>query len=77
MAQDLVFDYKKLRVRIFEKLGSNQALAEMIGTNKSNLSYKLNGKGYFTPEQIVKICNILESPLEEIGLYFFKEKTDA
>lgn len=77
MAQDLVFDYKKLRVRIFEVLGTNTALAEKMGITKESLSKKLKGRIRFTSDDIVTICQILDIPSEEIGMYFYRIKEDA
>ena len=77
MAQNIVFDYKKLRVRIFEIMGTNTALAEEMGITKETLSKKLQGKVSFTAKDIIQICNILDIPCEEIGLYFYRLKDNA
>ena len=50
------YDYTKLRVRIFEVLGSNKELAKAIGITETALSLKLNNNNYFTmPSFKIKI----------------------
>ena len=74
MAQNIVFDYKKLRVNIFEVFGTNTALAKEMGITKESLSRKLQGKTSFTANDIIQICDILDIPCEQIGLYFSRLK---
>ena len=77
MAQNIVFDYKKLRVKIFEDFGTNTALSKEMGITKESLSRKLQGKTAFTANDIIQICNFLDIPCEEIGLYFYRLKDNA
>ena len=79
MAQNLVFDYKRLRVKVFEELGSNTELAKRMGITKETLSKKMQGHVYFSTIDIIKACDILGIPCEEIGSYFFniKEEEDV
>lgn len=70
------YDYTKLRVRIFEVLGSNKELAKAIGITETALSLKLNNNNYFTMPNITKICEILKISKRDIGTYFFTIKAD-
>lgn len=65
------YDYKKLRARIVEVLGSNKKLAEAIGITETALSLKLNNYNNFTMANISKICKVLKISLKDIGTYFF------
>lgn len=65
------YDYRKLRARIVEVLGSNKKLAEEIGITETGLSLKLNNYNQFTMSNITKICKVLKISLKDIGKYFF------
>ena len=65
------YDYRKLRARIVEVLGSNKKLAEAIGITETGLSLKLNNYNQFTMSNITKICKVLKISLRDIGTYFF------
>lgn len=77
MAQDIVFDYRKLRALTFEHFGSNKELAKEMGISEVSLSRKMNGKVDFSSDDIIKICRLLDIPVAKIGLYFFTEKENA
>ena len=66
-------DFKKLRGRIKEKLGSEANFAKAIGISAVSLSYTFSKKRYFSAEDIRKACQkeVLDIPKEEIGEYFF------
>ena len=63
--------YAKLRGRIREKFGTQEAFANEMGMNPASLSSKLNGKTEWTRQEIEKACVLLEIPLTEAHLYFF------
>ena len=65
------FDYSKLRGRIKEIFEFEVTFAKALGMSKTSLSMKLNGKGDFTQSEIMKACNLLDIPNEEINVYFF------
>lgn len=71
-------DFDKLRGRIREKLGSEAKFAEKIGISSASLSAKFNNKSDFTATEIIKACDkdILDIPLDEIGLNFFNRKLE-
>ncbi len=66
-------DFKKLRGRIKEKLGSEARFAKCIGISAVSLSYTFSGRRYFSAEEIQKACekDVLDISKEEIGKYFF------
>ena len=68
-------DYSKLRGRIRAKLGTEGALALAIGRSHSYLSQVLNGKAEFEQTDIWAICEMLDIPQDEIGQYFFDQKS--
>lgn len=68
----MAFDYNKLRGRIKEKYGTQDAFAEAVGIGRVSLSEKLNNKVEFKQREINKSCEVLEIPIEEMTDYFFK-----
>lgn len=66
-------DFKKLRGRIKEKLGSEANFAKRIGISAVSLSYTFSKKRYFSANEIQEACkeDVLDIPKEEIGEYFF------
>lgn len=66
--------YGKLRGRILEVFGTNEAFANALGIDPSSLSAKLNNKSPWKREEIEKACELLEIPIEEVHLYFFTQK---
>lgn len=68
------YDYSKLRGRIIEMFGSQEAFAEKIGQTPTTVSYKLNNKKPMTRNDIIEWGKILLIEPENIGLYFFTKK---
>lgn len=67
------FLYPKLRGRIVEKFQNVANFARYLGVEPNVLSRKLSGKIGITPSDIKRWSEILEIPLEEIGIYFFAD----
>lgn len=65
------YDYRKLRGRIVEKLGTQAKFAEKMGFSERTCSLKLTGKVPFTQPEIIKACSILDIAEGDIGAYFF------
>ena len=65
------FNHAKLIGRMREMAFTQEKLSRGIEINESTLNAKLNGKSYFTTEEIDKICDLLRIPNEEIGVYFY------
>lgn len=67
------FLYPKLRGRIVEKYQNIANFARKIGVEPNVISRKLGGKIGLTKNDIKVWSDLLEIPLEEIGIYFFSE----
>lgn len=68
----MAFDYSRLIGRIAEKGYTRARLALEIGITPHTLSAKLKGRGYFTQDEILKLCMILE--IDDIHGYFFTQR---
>lgn len=69
-------DYSKLRGRIVEKYGAQSAFSSALGISEGTLSSRMTNKSYFTGEEIVKACVLLEIPLNDVSDYFFVPKVE-
>ena len=65
------FNYNKLKGRITEVCGTQSSFAESMNLSNASVSQKLNGKQYFSQEEITEACEILKIPPADIGAYFF------
>lgn len=71
------FKYNKLRGRIVEKFRTYSNFASELSAYKKKtiavqvVSGKLSGKISFTMNDVREWSEILEIPVEEIGIYFF------
>ena len=68
--------YAKLRGKIREVFGTNEAFAEAMKMDTSSLSAKLNNKSPWKREEIEKACGLLGIPIEDVYLYFFTRKVE-
>jgi len=68
------YNYRKLRGRIKEVFGTQDAFAEAIGIGRVSLSQRLNSKLDFTQNEINSACEVLEIEKSEIPIYFFTPK---
>lgn len=68
------YDYRKLRGRIREICGTQEAFAKGIGRSNPFISGVLNGKSYFGQNDIDVGAELLHIPSSEIGEYFFNPK---
>ena len=69
------FDYSKLLGKLKEKNITQDKLAEIAGISPSTLNLKLNNKSDFKTKEMLTILKCLGLPTEDIGKYFFCEKT--
>lgn len=65
------FKYAKLRGRIKEKYGTECKFSEALGITQMSLSRKFSGKTQFSSNDIKRMSDLLDIPLEEAGQYFF------
>lgn len=70
------FNYRLLRGRIVAEYGTFEKFAKAYGTHKVLISEKLNNKSRFTTDNIVKCCELLNIPRDEIGMYFFNKEEE-
>lgn len=66
--------YAKLRGKIKEVFGTQEAFADAMNMNSATLSAKLNNKSDWLREEIEKACMLLHIPLKELHEYFFAVK---
>lgn len=65
------FAYDKLRGRIVEKFGSQDAFAKALGVSKQSVSKKMNGKTMFDQRDILGWSQLLDINLDEISAFYF------
>lgn len=63
--------FKKLKGRIIEKHDSILAFANTMQRSRASVYNKLSGATDFSKEDIVKWCEVLEIPMDQITEYFF------
>ena len=66
--------YNKLRGKIREVFGTQEAFAEAIGLSKAGLSMRLNNKIKWTADEIERAKNALGVEAAEMGEDFFTRK---
>ena len=70
----MTFEYKKLRGKLAESYLTQSSLAQELNIGRTSLNRKLNNHIEFTQFEILRICNILKIPYNEIPQYFFTPK---
>ncbi|MDO4171058.1 MAG: DUF739 family protein [Lachnospiraceae bacterium] len=68
------YDYRKLRGRIKEKLGTERKFADKIGRTQNYISKVFKNGTYFTQKDISIGAEVLDISVDKIGLYFFTKK---
>lgn len=68
------WNYNKLRGKIKEVCGTQDAFAEKLGIGRVSLSQRLNNILEFSQQEIYKSCDILNIPMSEITIYFFTKE---
>lgn len=63
--------YNKLKGRIVEICGTQNVFCEKMGWNTARLSTRMHGVAKWTQPDIIKACEVLHIPKEEIHIYFF------
>lgn len=69
-----MFETNKLRGRIVEKFGSQNAFSKASGNSISFISQYLNGHVVLDQRVMSKWIELLDIPDDEIDQYFFKRK---
>ena len=65
------FNYSKLLGRIKEIMGTQETFAETMMLSEKTVSMKLNNKIAWKQTEILKACELLDIPPEDVYLYFF------
>lgn len=68
------YDFSKLRRKITEIFGKQEAFAQAMGLSCRSLSLKLNSERYFKPPEISKAVELLGLSAVDIPEYFFAAK---
>lgn len=76
MEEKTKFDYGKLKGRIVEKYDTQDKFSQETGINRSTISIKTSGKTEFTQSDILKFCDALDIPYDQIHSYFFTVKVE-
>lgn len=66
------FDYSKLKGKIIEKFGTNQAFAEAMGWSFATNGKKLSQKARWDQDEILRACSLLDIEHCDILDYFFR-----
>jgi transcriptional regulator with XRE-family HTH domain len=68
------YDYSKLKGRVVECFGTQEAFSREIGMSPAGLSAKLRNLTGFTQDEICAACLALNIPARQISQYFFTHK---
>lgn len=71
------FDYSNLKEKIKKHFNNQTKLADALGVSRASLNMKINNKSYFTQQEILMICDLLNISQEEIPVYFFRLKKEV
>ncbi|MGY3775774.1 DUF739 family protein [Helcococcus sueciensis] len=69
-----MYNLNKLKGRIIEKFGTQGNFAKAMGMSERTVSLKLDNQVDWKQSEIVKACELLKIPKEEIADYFFTLK---
>lgn len=67
-------DYRKLKGKVVEVYGTQEAFANAMDMSVAAVSQRLRGAVDWKTPEIVKACELLKIELSEAWRYFFKEK---
>lgn len=76
MKEKYKFNFRLLRGRIVAEYGTIEEFSKACGYSRKIMSEKLNNKSRFNAYSIMKICETLNIPRDEIGMYFFNKVED-
>lgn len=65
------YDFSRLRGKIVEVFGKQEAFAKALGMSERSLSLKLSSIRYFKPPEICKAIELLGLSFVDIPEYFF------
>ncbi len=65
------YDYRRLKGKIKEKFGTQEAFAKAIGMGLSTINLKLNNNAEWSQEEMKATMIVLNEPITNIPAYFF------
>lgn len=68
------YDYSKLRGRIIEKFGTIGNFQKHLDVSNVVVSKKMNNRVRLSHDDITQWADLLEIPMDQIGVYFFTRK---
>ena len=68
------YDYSKLRGRIIEKFVTIGNFQKHLNISNVVLSKKMNNRVRLSHDDITQWADLLEIPMDQIGVYFFTRK---
>lgn len=68
------YDYSKLRGRIIEKFGTIGNFQKRLNISNVVVSKKMNNRVRLSHDDITQWADLLEIPMDQIGVYFFTRK---
>ena len=68
------FSYNKLKGKIKEVFGTQEAFAQALGIGRTSLYSKLNNNTEFTQSEMLKSLELLGLAKCDVDTYFFKPK---
>ncbi len=69
-------DSQKLKAAIVENGYTQEKLADALGIARATFNNKINGKTYFTEDELMKMKSALNLSNERFLLIFFEEKCE-
>lgn len=70
----VIFDYSRLKGRIYEVFGSQRKFADAMGMNRTSMWAKLTNRTYFNQAEIVRAASLLGIAPGAGDAYFFTLK---
>lgn len=67
----MAFNHDKLKGKIVECYGTIEQFSLKLGLTATTVGRKLSGKSSWTQDEIIKSCELLTIPSNEIPTYFF------
>lgn len=72
--RNIKYDYSKLLGRMKEKGITQANLASYIGVSETTVNLSLGNKRAFKQDEIRNLCKVLDIPISELDIYFFRIK---
>lgn len=67
----MTLTYPKLRGRIIEKYGSQEAFCTAVGLSSVSVSKKMTGQTGFSQKDIIRWCELLDIDIKDVGDFFY------